>query len=46
MFQHFGVRTVHANDDADLLIAETAIAKAQYLPMSATSGNTGVKCLL
>ena len=33
-FKHFGVKTVQDNDDADLLIAQTAIAKAQGIPLN------------
>ena len=45
-FKHFGVKAVHANDAADLLIAQTAIAKARDIPVNVTCGDTDVICLL
>ena len=45
-FKHLGVKTIHANDDADLSIAQTAIAKARDIPMNVICEDTDVICLL
>ena len=45
-FKHFGVKTVHTNDAADLLIAQTAIAKAQYMPVNVICEDNDFICLL
>ena len=44
-FKHFGIKTVQANNEVDLLIAQNAIANAQYLPVNVICGNTDVICL-
>ena len=41
-FKHFGVKMVPANDDADLLIAQTAIANAQDIPVNVICEDTNV----
>ena len=43
-FKHFGVKTIHANDDAELLIAQTAIAKARDIPVNVICEDTDVIC--
>ena len=45
-FKHFGVKTVHVNDDADLLIGQTAIAKARDISLNVICENTDFICLL
>ena len=45
-FKHFGVKTVHVNDDADLLIGQTAIAKARDIPLNVICEDTDFICLL
>ena len=45
-FKHFGVKTAHANDDADLLIAQTAIALRRETPVDVICEDTDVICLL
>ena len=45
-FKHFGVKTVHVNDDADLLIGQTAIAKARDISLNVICEDTDFICLL
>ena len=45
-FKHFGVKTAHANDDADLLIAQNAIALVRDTPVDVICEDTDVICLL
>ena len=44
--KHFGAKTVHANDTADLLIVQTAVEKAWDIPVNVICGDTDVTCLL